>query len=113
MPELQPALKLRVFLGEDDKYKGRPLYEELVVQAQAAKLAGVTVFRGYLGYGAASGLNAGKILRTSKDLPIVVEILDSEEKITAFLGILDKLLVGGVATVENVQMCRYGRKSRN
>jgi uncharacterized protein len=112
MRRLETAVKLRIFLGEDDKYKGRPMYEEVVVQAQESGLAGATVFRGYLGYGAASGLHAAKILRTSKDLPVVVEILDSEDKVNAFLDVLDKLLTGGVATVEKVQMYRYSRDKR-
>jgi uncharacterized protein len=108
--QVETAVKLRVFLGEDDRYKGRPMYEEVVVQAQAARLAGATVFRGYMGFGAASGLSAGKILRTSRDLPVVVEILDTEDKINAFLDVLDKILVGGVATIEKVQIHRYSRK---
>ncbi len=109
MRRLETAVRLRIFIGEDDKYKGRPLYEEIVVQAQASRLAGATVFKGYMGYGSASGLHAAKILRSSRDLPIVVEILDSEEKVNAFFSILDKLLKGGVATVEKVQMYRYSR----
>jgi PII-like signaling protein len=106
------TLRLRIFLGEDDKSKGRPLYEEIVVQAQQSRIAGATVFRGYLGYGAASGLHPGKILRSSRDLPIVVEVLDTEGKVTAFLEVLDQLLSGGVATIEKVQMFRYTKKPR-
>ncbi len=86
---------------------GRPLYEEIVVQAQQSRLAGATVFRGYLGYGIASGLSAGKILRTSKDLPVVIEILDTEGKVNAFLEVLDHFVSGGVATLEQVQMYRF------
>lgn len=112
MRQLETALRLRIFLGEDDKYQGRPLYEEIVVQAQQSRLAGATVFRGYIGYGAASGLHPGKLLRSSKDLPIVVEILDSEGKVNAFLEILDQLLAGGVATIEKVQLLRYKQKPR-
>ena len=112
MRQLETALRLRIFLGEDDKYQGRPLYEEIVVQAQQSRLAGATVFRGYMGYGAASGLHPGKLLRSSKDLPIVVEILDSEGKVNAFLDILDQLLAGGVATLEKVQLYRYKQKPR-
>lgn len=107
MRHLELAVRLRVFMGEDDKYKGRPLYEEIVVQAQKSRIAGATVMRGYMGYGAASGLHPGKILRSSKDLPVVVEILDNEAKVTAFLDILDQLLTGGVATMEKVQLFRY------
>jgi PII-like signaling protein len=113
MRRVETAVRLRIFLGEDDKYKGRPLYEEIVVQAQMTHIAGATAFKGHMGYGAASGLHAAKILRASYDLPIVVEILDSEEKVTAFLDILDKLLKGGVATVEKVQMYRYSRDKKN
>ena len=112
MRQLETALRLRIFLGEDDKYQGRPLYEEIVVQAQASRLAGATVFRGYLGYGASSGLNPTKLLRSSRDLPIVVEILDSEGKVNAFLDILDQILAGGVATIEKVQLYRYKPKPR-
>ncbi len=112
MRQLETALRLRIFLGEDDKYKGRPLYEEIVVQAQQSRIAGATVFRGYLGYGGASGLHPGKLLRSSKDLPIVIEILDTEGKVTAFLEILDQLLSGGVTTIEKVQLYRYQKKPR-
>jgi PII-like signaling protein len=112
MRQLETALRVRIYLGEDDKYQGRPLYEEIVVQAQQSRLAGATVFRGYLGYGTASGLNPGKLLRTSQDLPIIVEILDSEAKVNAFLDVLDRLLTGGVATIEKVQLLRYKQKPR-
>ncbi len=112
MPSIETALRLRIFLGEDDKYKGRPLYEEIVVQAQQSKLAGATVFRGYIGYGRASGLNTGKILHSSRDLPVVIEILDSEDKVNAFLDVLDQLLGGGVATLEKVQLLRYARNPK-
>jgi uncharacterized protein len=112
MRQLETAVRLRIFLGEDDKYQGRPLYEEIVVQAQQSRLAGATVFRGYMGYGAASGLNPGKLLRSSRDLPVVVEILDSEAKVNAFLDILDQLLSGGVATVEKIQLYRYKKKPK-
>jgi uncharacterized protein len=112
MRHVETAIRLRIFIGEDEKYKGRPMYEEIVVQAQQSHLAGATVFRGYLGYGKASGLNPGKILRTSKDLPIVVEILETEGKVNAFLEILDQLLTGGVVTMEKVQMFRYSKKAK-
>jgi len=112
MRNIETAVRLRIFVGEDDKYKGRPMYEEIVVQAQQSHLAGATVFRGYLGYGKASGLNPGKILRSSRDLPVVIEILDSEGKVSAFLDILDQLLTGGVVTLEKVQMLRYSKKAK-
>jgi PII-like signaling protein len=109
MGQLEPAFRLRIFLGEDDKYHGRPLYEEIVVRAQQSRLAGATVFRGNLGYGAA-GLDAAKLLRRSNNVPIVVEILDTERKVNAFLEYLGGLLTSGVATVEQVQMRRYSPK---
>jgi uncharacterized protein len=107
MRQQESALRLRIFLGEDDKYKGRPLYEEIVVQAQQSRIAGATVFRGYMGYGGATGLHPGKILRSSRDLPIVVEILDTEGKVNAFMEVLDQLLGGGIATLERVNLYRY------
>ena len=112
MRQLEAAVRLRIYLGEDDKYKGRPLYEEIVVQAQQSRMAGATVFRGYMGYGGATGLHAGKILGSSRDLPIVVEILDTEGKVNAFLEILDQILAGGVATVERINLYRYTRKPK-
>jgi len=112
MRRIDTAIRLRIYMGEDDKYKGRPLYEEIVVQAQASHITGATVFKGYMGYGARSGLHAAKILRASHDLPIIVEILDSEDKVNAFLDVLDKLLGGGVATVERVQLYRYSRDKK-
>ena len=74
---------------------------------------GATVFRGYMGYGAASGLNTGKILRSSRDLPIIIEILDTENKVNAFMEVLDQLLTGGVAIIERVNMIRYRRKPKS
>lgn len=92
MRQQELAVRLRIFLGEDEKYQGRPLYEEIVVQAQQSRLAGATVFRGYMGYGLASGLSANKILRSSQDLPVVVEILDTEGKVNAFMEAKQVLL---------------------
>ena len=112
MLRVETAVRLRIFCGEDDKYKGRPLYEEIVVQAQASQLAGATVFKGYMGYGARSGLHAAKILRASHDLPIVIEILDTEDKVNAFLSLLGQFLSGGVATVEQVQLYHYERDKK-
>lgn len=112
MRHVENVTRLRIFIGEDEKYRGRPLYEEIVVQAQLSQIAGATVFRGNLGYGKASGLNPGKILRRSRDLPVVVEIMDTEGRVTAFLDILDQLLTGGVVTMETVQMLRFGRKGK-
>ncbi len=112
MRQQEAAVRLRIYLGEDDRYQGRPLYEEIVVQAQQSRIAGATVFRGYMGYGGATGLHAGKILGSSRDLPIVVEILDTEAKVNAFLEILDQFLRGGIATVERVNLYRYTHKPK-
>jgi PII-like signaling protein len=103
------AALLRIFLGESDKYQGRPLYEEIVLAARKAGLAGATVLRGPLGFGHSSVLHTAKILRLSEDLPVVVEIVDGPDKIDAFLVLLDPLMNGnGLVTLERVQVLRYG-----
>jgi PII-like signaling protein len=105
----EQAVLLRVFLGENDRTDGRPLYEAIVVKAREMGLAGATVLRGPLGYGHASRLHSAKILRLSGDLPMVVEIVDAEDKVEAFLPWLDQAMSGGLATIERVQVRRYGR----
>ena len=101
------ALLLRIFIGENDKYVGRPLYEAIVLKAREMHLAGATVLRGAIGYGHSSRLHTAKILRLSEDLPLVIEIVDGEEKINAFLPVLDDLLQGGLVTLERVQVVGY------
>jgi PII-like signaling protein len=98
---------LRIFIGENDKYEGRPLYEWIVHQARERGLAGATVLRGLEGFGAHSRLHTAKILRLSSDLPIVVEIVDSEEKIESFLPLIDDAVGEGLATVERVEVHFY------
>ena len=102
------AMLLRVFLGEDDKYKGRPLYEAIVLAARQAKLAGATVLRGPMGFGHSSHLHTTKILRLSEDLPLLIEIVDTEEAIKAFLPTLDPMMGSGLVTLEKVQVLQYG-----
>jgi len=102
---------LRIFIGESDRVDHRPLYEVLVMKAREMHLAGATVLRGPLGYGASSRVHTAKILRLSMDLPIVIEIIDSKEKIDAFLPVLDQLLEGGLATLEPVQVIHYRPKA--
>jgi len=102
------AVLLRVFLGENDKYGGKPLYEAIVLAARKAHLAGATVLRGPMGYGHSSRLHTAKILRLSQDLPLVIEIVDSEEKINVFLPELDAMMGSGLVTMEKVQVLRYG-----
>ena len=103
---------LRVFIGENDKYEGLPLYEWIVRQAREQGLAGATVLRGLEGFGAHSRLHTAKILRLSNDLPIVVEIVDIEEKIESFLPLIDAAIVEGLATVERVEV-RFYRSGRS
>lgn len=102
------ALLLRVFIGENDRHDGRPLFEAIVLKARENHLAGATVLRSPMGYGRSSRLHTTKILRLSEDLPIVIEIVDSEEKIRSFLPVLDAMMRGGLVTLEKVQVLRYG-----
>jgi uncharacterized protein len=103
------AMLLRIFIGEGDKHKGRPLYESIVLKARENHLAGATILRGPMGFGHSSRLHTAKILRLSEDLPIVVEIVDSEEKIRGFLSELDKMMGSGLVTLEKVQVLQYGK----
>lgn len=103
---------LRVFLGESDKHDGKPLYEWLVLKAREAGLAGATVLRGIEGFGAHSRLHTAKILRLSEDLPIVVEIVDSREKIEAFMPTVDHAIGEGLATLERVMVRFYRAGSK-
>jgi PII-like signaling protein len=98
---------LRIFIGENDKCEGVPLYEWIVRKARERGLAGATVLRGLEGYGAHSRLHTAKILRLSSDLPIVVEIVDTEEKIESFLPLIDGAVREGLATVERVEVHFY------
>lgn len=104
----QEAVLLRIFVGEDDRCGNRPLYEAVVLKAREARLAGATVLRGPMGFGRSSRLHTAKILRLSEDLPFVVEIVDSEEKIASFLPMLDEMMTSGLVTLEKVRVLRYG-----
>lgn len=106
------AMLLRIFLGEDDRFEHGPLYEAIVLKARELHLAGATVLRGPMGFGHSSRLHTAKILRLSEDLPMVVEIVDSEEKINAFLPELDKMMGSGLVTLERVQVLQYGTNDR-
>ena len=105
------ALLLRIFIGEDDKFGTSPLYEAIVLKAREQHLAGATVLRGPMGFGASSRLHTTKILRLSEDLPLVIEIVDSEDKINGFLPTLDKMMTSGLITLEKVQVLQYGSKA--
>jgi PII-like signaling protein len=104
------AVLLRIFLGEDERCQGRPLYEAVVLKAREMHLAGATVLRGPLGFGHSSRLHTAKILRLSEDLPMVIEIVDSEEKIGGFLPVLDGMIASGLVTLEKVKVLRCGAK---
>ena len=101
------ALLLRVYIGESDKWEHKPLYEAVVLAARAAKLAGATVLRGPMGYGKSSRVHTTKILQLSMDLPLVIEIVDREEKINAFLPTLETMIGGGLVTLEEVRVLHY------
>lgn len=105
------AVLLRVFFGEDDKHGHLPLYEAVVLKAREMNLAGATVLRGPMGFGHSSHIHTTKILRLSQDLPIVVEIVDSQEKIDAFLPTLDGMMSSGLVTIEKVQVLQYGARA--
>lgn len=98
---------LRIFFGESDRYEGMPLYEWIVRKAREAGLAGATVLRGMEGFGAHSRLHTAKILRLSTDLPVIIEIVDTREKIEAFLPVIDGAIDEGLATLEKVEIRFY------
>ena len=98
---------LRIFIGENDKHEGLPLFEWIVRTARKNGLAGATVLRGLEGFGARSRLHTAKILRLSSDLPVIVEIVDTEEKIETFLPLIDDAIGEGLATVEKVEVRFY------
>src|SRR5262245_22194765 len=98
---------LRIFIGESDKWEGKPLYEALILKAREMGLAGATMLRGLMGYGAASRIHTAKILRLSEDLPVIVEIVDSQEKIAPFLPTIDEMVQEGLVTLERAQAILY------
>ncbi|PAQ06856.1 DUF190 domain-containing protein [Mesorhizobium temperatum] len=102
------AQLLRIFIGENDRADGRPLYEAIVLKAREMQIAGATVLRGAMGFGHSSRLHTTKILRLSEDLPLVIEIVDDEEKIAAFLPVLETIMTSGLITLEKVQVLQYG-----
>jgi Uncharacterized conserved protein len=107
------AVLLRIFIGEDDRHNGSPLYECIVMKARAMHLAGATVLRGAMGFGHSSRVHTTKILRLSQDLPLIVEIVDSEDKVNAFLPVLDGMMstTSGLVTMEKVQVLQYGEET--
>jgi PII-like signaling protein len=109
MPLPRDAILLRIFLGEDDKFGHLPLYEAIVLKARELHLAGATVLRGPIGFGHSSRLHTTKLMRLSQDLPLVVEIVDTQDKIDAFLPVLDTMMTSGLVTQEKVQVLQYGK----
>ncbi|HEU0276142.1 MAG TPA: DUF190 domain-containing protein [Candidatus Udaeobacter sp.] len=103
----EDAVLLRIFIGESDRYHHRPLYEAIVMKAREAHLAGATVLRGPMGFGKSSHMHTAKILRLSTDLPVVIEIVDTEEKIDAFLPVLEEMMGGGLVTLERAKVIHY------
>jgi len=103
---------LRIFVGEDDRADSHPLYEALVLKAREMHLAGATVLRGALGFGRSSRLHTAKILRLSEDLPIVVEIIDTETRLRQFLAVAEPMLASSLVTLEKVEVLRYGEGAR-
>lgn len=99
---------LRIFVGESDRWHHQPLYEAIVQRAREWHLAGATVLRGPMGYGKSSRVHTAKILRLSMDLPMVIEIVDTEEKVRDFLPVLNEMMTGGLVTLEKVRVVAYG-----
>jgi len=98
---------LRIYIGESDRFHHQPLYEAIVLKAREIGLAGATVLRGAMGFGASSHLHTAKILRLSMDLPVLIEIVDTPEKIAGFLPFLDDVVTDGLVTIEEVRIVKY------
>lgn len=98
---------LRIFIGESDKFEGRPLYQAIVEEARRRGMAGATVVRGLMGFGASSRLHTVKVLRISEDLPMVVEIIDRTDRVEGFLPELERMVPEGLITVEKVRVVAY------
>jgi len=114
MKLMEEGLLLRIFIGESDSYAGKPLYEQIVRKAKTLNLAGATVLRGIMGFGAQSRVHTNRFLRLSEDMPLVIEIVDSREYIDLLLPFLDEVVKEGMITLEKVQLVQYGqhRKGR-
>ena len=109
----EDAVLLRIFIGESDRHRRQPLYQAIVRKAREMQMAGATVLRGPMGFGKSSHLHTAKILRLSRDLPIVSESVDSEEKVNAFMTVLVEIMGGGLVTIERAKVIRYqGQEKR-
>ncbi len=103
----EEGLLLRIFIGESDMYKSKPLYEQIVLKARELHLAGATVVRGIMGFGADSRIHTAKILRLSLDLPIIIELVDTEENLNKLMPFLDETVKEGLVTLEKVRIIKY------
>lgn len=103
----QDGYLLRIFIGESDRWQGTPLYEAIVLKARQLHIAGATVVRGPMGFGAKSRLHTTKVLRLSEDLPMIIEIVDAQEKIDELMPYIDEMVQEGLVTLEPVQVIKY------
>ena len=108
----EEGMLLRIFIGESDSFKGKPLYEQIVLKARELNLAGATVIHGTMGFGAGSRIHTAKIVRLSEDLPIIVELVDTEEKLNSLMPFLDETVQEGLITMERVKVVKYRRKEQ-
>lgn len=106
----EDAVCLKLYIGETDRYNHQALYQAIVMKAREMQLAGATVIRGTMGFGASSRIHCAKVLNLSMDLPVIVEIVDSETKINEFLPVLNEMMNGGLATIEKLRVVRYRTK---
>jgi PII-like signaling protein len=109
----EDALALRIFIGENDRWSDQPLYEAIVLKARELHMAGATVLRGPMGFGHSSRLHTSKLLRLSEDLPFIVEIVDSPDKVNAFLPVLDEMMGSGLITIETIKVVQYGQPAKS
>ncbi len=107
----QRGTLLRIFIGEEDHHHGKPLYEAIVMKARELNLAGASVFRGVMGFGAESRIHTAKVLRLSEDLPMMIELVDSEENIQKIIPFLDETVKEGLITLENVRVIKYRHRN--
>jgi uncharacterized protein len=108
----EDAVLLRIFIGESDRWKHQPLYEAIVLKAREPQIAGATVLRGPLGFGAASRIHRASLLRLSTDLPVIIEIVDAEEKVNQLLPTLDEMMGSGLVTLEKAKVIHYRRREK-
>ena len=106
----EEGMLLRIFIGESDHYKDKALYEQIVLKARELNMAGATVIRGIMGFGADSRMHTAKVLRLSEDLPVIVEIVDTEENLNKLMPFLDEAVVEGLITLEKVRVIKYRHK---